>query len=868
MFRPLLCVACSLVTTLLTLTPRTLPAQDANEYGLRFVSHEDIKDKRTGLHLTPNERLRLGSDFELSFDVRFREAEHTFGYVFRMICGDGSNLDMVSDISAAQPKLIFTEDQRTVAEFPIGDGSDGSQYDRWIHVGIEGDHRSDRIVLSVDSVSQSVRLGFEYPLFDLWFGVCEHPAFYTTDVPPMSLRDVKITGAGDRLLRHWQLRRHDGEVAWDASGKHPARSKNPVWLLDGYAHWRKKTDFTVSEEYLSVAARADGSRIYFTVGDILAVYDNSRPGASDISRTSRPMPFTVQPNQTVFDDDRGVIVAYELESRRTATLEPDGTAAPEWSAATPETPVTRYWHHTAAYVPSLGKTVTFGGYGEHTYKSRVNIIGPDEEWNTFDLAEKLPPRYLSGMAVTDDGELLIAGGYGNSSGLQSESPHNFYDIWRVDPVTGDVEIVGEIVREKDDEHFVLGRDMVLSSDGKRLYAIVYSDKRYASEIQLVGIELSTGQMVRYADAVPYQFSDIESFCTLVFDRERKEFLLVTKCRQNNTETRVEIWALGAPPLRVADTVYAVRRGNGSFPWWAAVLTALGVLVGSAALLFVRRRLASRRADVSASGSKPSYDPSHSVPDYRETYRVEKQPSSILLLGGFQIVDKNGEDITGHFTQTVRALFLLILLETYKSGRGISSQALGDMLWFDKDPENARNNRNVNIHKLRMLLAEVGDADVSSKNSYWQLTLGEDIFCDYSTLLELGRQIAHEGTGNISRVESLVAIASLGKLLPNIQTEWSDAHKADFSARLIEQLMKIASSPTIKSNPHVLLRIADAILTHDNLDEDAIRMKCSALVRMGKRNQAKQAYNSFVADFKKALDTTPDFIFSDIFHVET
>ncbi len=853
---------CAAFCLALTFLPCVLGARDSGEYGLRFTSHEDIKDNRTGFSLTPDEGIRLEGDFTLSFDVRFRQAEHTFGYVFRMIAGDQSNLDMVSDISIAEPKLIFIEGQQTVAEFAIGgaDGAaQGSQYDKWIHVSVSGDTHSGLITLSVDSVSRSVPLDLSGKHYKIWFGACDHPAFYTTDVPPMSLRDVKIFAGRNRLLRHWELGRHDGDVVWDVAGKHPAQAKNPVWLLDGYAHWRKRISAVVPEAYLGMAAHGDEGVIYFAAGNHLAVYDNSQPGSLEVTETLNPMPFTVMSNQIVFDVARNALVAYELQSRRISTMSPDTR---EWSAAVPAKPVPRYWHHTAAYIPSSGKTVTFGGYGEHTYKSRMNVIDPDGEWGSFDLAEKLPPRYLSGMAVTDNGRLIIAGGYGNLSGLQSESPHNFYDIWKVDPVTGEVESMGELVREEQDEHFVLGRDMVLSHDEKRLYALTYSDKRYASEIWLTGIELADGRMVRYADAVPYQFSDIESFCTLVFDHTRNEFLLVTMRQQGDEETLVEIWSLEAPPLQIVDTVQASRMGVGIW-WWIVplILVVCGIGITAGAVVRYRRKL-SRRTSAVNDEIYPASTPA--VPDYRKTYRVEKQPSSILLLGGFQVVDKNGKDITGNFTQTVRALFLLILLETYKSGRGISPQMLGDILWFDKDPENARNNRNVNIHKLRTLLAEVGNADVSSSNSYWHLTLGEDIFCDYSTLLEVSREVAREGAGDTSKVESLVALASLGKLLPNTQTEWSDAYKADFSARLIEQLMKAASVPAIKGDPQLLLRIADAILTHDNLDEDAMRMKCQALVRMGKKNQAKQAYNTFVADFKKALDTTPDFIFSDTF----
>jgi DNA-binding SARP family transcriptional activator len=861
MYRPLLCVAFCLTLTLLSLSPCTLGAQGDPEYGLWFTSHEQIKDNRTGLALAPEEGLRLEGDFRFSFDVRFREAVHTFGYVFRMISGAGSNLDMVSDISIDEPKLIFTEGSRTVAEFPIGDGTELSQYNKWIHVTVEGDPETDRLILSVDSLSRSVPLNFNDSHFQIWFGVCEHPAFYTTDVPPMSLRDVRIEDGRSRHVLHWKLGRHAGDTVWDEEGRHPAHVKNPVWLLDGYAHWHKKISTLVPEENLGMAAREDGRVIYFAAGDHLAVYDNSDAGSFEVRRTANRMPFAVQPNQIVFDEARGLVVAYEFESQSTATLAPDAGELSEWSAATAQSPVPRYWHHTAAYLPSIDRIVTFGGYGEHIYKSRINVIGPDGEWTSFEQAQKLSPRYLSGMVATPDGQLLIAGGYGNLSGLQSESPHNFYDIWRVDPIAGKVERVGELARDKEEEHFVLGRDMILADDGQRLYALTYSDKRYASEIRLVGISLPGAEMTRYADAVPYQFSDIESFCTLVFDRTRQEFLLVTLRRQSPQGTLVEIWSLGAPPLRIADTVQASPEGG--VGWWWIALPILA-LIGAGGMAVVVRRLRKRQVTAEVENSAVVSSPVPDIPDYKKTYRIDKQPSSILLLGGFQVVDKNGKDITGHFTRTVRALFLLILLETYKNGRGISSQALGDLLWFDKDPENARNNRNVNIHKLRTLLSEVGVADVSSSNSYWHLTLGDDIFCDYSSLLQLGREVASSEGDFTSRVESLVALASLGKLMPNIQTEWSDAYKADFSARLIELLMKTASAPEIKNSPQLLLRIAEAILIHDNLDEDAMRMKCSALVRMGKRNQAKQAYNTFAADFRKTLDTSPDFIFPDSF----
>jgi DNA-binding SARP family transcriptional activator len=815
-------------------------------YGLEFISHDDIKDNRTSLHLTPNGAMKLGSDFRIEFEMQLRQAEHVFGYVLRMITDQGENIDMVADTDGGL-KVAFIDHLTKVTEFPLND----TVYGRWIPVSISIHSDPSEIVFSVDGESQSTLLQSDYSRSDIFFGACDHPDFYTTDVPPMTLRNVRIYNGKEKLLRHWELGNNEGDVTYDLEGKHPAVAVNPVWIIDDYSKWSKKLSVTIPEGQLNMAANADDGMVYFAAGDRLSVYDNSSPDSLRSVRTQNRLPFAVSSNQLIFDKSRGLLVAYDFETSAVSTLNTDEL---QWSDATESAPMPRYWHHNAAFIPEMDATATFGGYGEHTYKASLNIIGTDGTWEQYNLSDSICPRYLAGMAVIKNSKLLVIGGYGSASGLQSESPHNFYDMHIIDPETREVEFEGNLEHDQEGEHFVFGRDMVEDEDGG-VYAIIYSDKRYASEISLIKIDPLTGKTTRYADRVPYQFSDIESFCTLVYDRKNSEFLLVTMHVEGDDKTLVEVWSLKSPPLKTADisTGDSPRR---PLPLWLLIGGLALLAAGAIAMAQVVRKMRSRKASLNT-GSAPMPD----AVDMRKTYLVEKKTSSILLLGGFQVVDKNGNDITGNFTQTIRSLFLSMLLETHKNGRGISSQRLKDTLWFDKDADSARNNRNVNIHKLRTLLQEVGDVDISGENSYWQLKLGEGIFCDYSALLQLGHEI--ESDCDKTKVAMFMALASLGKLLPNLQTDWGDEYKAEFTSRLIEKSMKIAAKANIKDDPQMLLRIADAILTHDNLDEDAIRMKCTVLIRLGKKNQAKEAYNSFAANFAKALDSTPDFNFADI-----
>ena len=113
-------------------------------------------------------------------------------------------------------------------------------------------------------------------------------------------------------------------------------------------------------------------------------------------------------------------------------------------------------------------------------------------------------------------------------------------------------------------------------------------------------------------------------------------------------------------------------------------------------------------------------------------------STIFLVGGFQVFDSLGQDITGDFTPTLKHLFLFLLLNSIKNEKGVTSQRLDETFWFDMSKTSAANNRSVNIRKLRLLASKIGDITIVHKNGYWFLELGTNVTCDYyhiSALLE-------------------------------------------------------------------------------------------------------------------------------------
>jgi two-component SAPR family response regulator len=283
-----------------------------------------------------------------------------------------------------------------------------------------------------------------------------------------------------------------------------------------------------------------------------------------------------------------------------------------------------------------------------------------------------------------------------------------------------------------------------------------------------------------------------------------------------------------------------------------ILILLPLIAASFLILIINRR---RKKNGKGSGSllqeiKELPKNFNLITDIKPMNRMPKA-QSILLLGGFQVIDKEGNNKTGEFTPILKQLFILILLYTLKSDKGISSFKLKEIFWFDKTDESAKNNRSVSLSRLRVIFDQIGKVSISSQNSYWTVHFGDDIYCDYyEALILIDRFSAVDVLEfDLKDLKRLISIASGGELLPNIQTEWVDSFKSSFSNRLIDLLLAISSNPAYQLDMQTKLDIADVIFVHDSLNEDALKLKCITLVKTGKNGLAKKVYTSFVHEYK-------------------
>jgi len=238
-------------------------------------------------------------------------------------------------------------------------------------------------------------------------------------------------------------------------------------------------------------------------------------------------------------------------------------------------------------------------------------------------------------------------------------------------------------------------------------------------------------------------------------------------------------------------------------------------------------------------------------------------SSICFLNGFNVIDKNGNDITKQFTPTLKYLLILLILNTAKNGKGIFGTKLIQLLWFDKNEEAAKNNRNVYLSKLRSIFDDIGDVEIISENGYWTMKLDESIIFDYPEAMSLLSSIKGDQIIDQTQISKLLELLLRGVLLPNIEIDWLDNFKSEFSNQTIDILTSLLHREEYKLDDKLKLKIADTLFLHDSVNEEALYIKSSILFNSGKKGIAKAVYNNFCREYKNLLGTDYKFSLSDV-----
>lgn len=271
------------------------------------------------------------------------------------------------------------------------------------------------------------------------------------------------------------------------------------------------------------------------------------------------------------------------------------------------------------------------------------------------------------------------------------------------------------------------------------------------------------------------------------------------------------------------------------------------------VIFIRKRIRSKLKEATVLKDRNNLDF-----DSTPTYNIP-QVNSILLLGGFQVFENKGKDITYRFSPTLKELFLLILLYSLDEGKGISSRRIQEFLWPDKSESKAKNNRGVNIKKLRGILEDIPGLEISFDNNYWKIEQNENVFCDLDFIQKQIKIIRK--SADSKDIETIIQILKRGTLLRDINPEWLDAFKDKTTGLIVGVLEDLLINSEVEST--LKLAIANAIFEFDHMNETALRIKCFLLSLQGKHSLAVETYDHYRKLYLKLYNEEFKLTFKDI-----
>jgi DNA-binding SARP family transcriptional activator/DNA-binding beta-propeller fold protein YncE len=826
---------------ILTLLSITIISKAQEAYGLEFACKNISQESRTSLDLFPVQPLAVKDNYVLSFDLSFMPFYSSyFGYIFRITDEKKQNIDLIYNVHTYAFNVVTGNDFSGIS-FKI---DKDSLYHQWNNIRLDINTQTHTLLVTVNgkgikSIRHPVISGHQ---LNICFGANYRKTFKTFDVAPMRLKDVKISD-GRELLHHWPLDQVSGTEAKDGLTGQTATIKNPVWLRPQFSEWQLADSFFINSN-ASVAINPATENVYITGRDSIYQYSCSQHTlAAGALAQQQGTPAGIR---SVYDIARHQLCNLFPDRQQVALFD---SAAGKWSQSIDHNAVTNYWHSNIFFSLYDSAVYSLGGYGDFRYKNEVYRYDPGQQrWDTLHVTgDFFTPRYLAAAGANHAGDsVYVLGGYGSITGDQLLNPHALYDLMLFDVKHRTFKNIYKL--KEPEEPFAFASNMIINSAHQEYFALTFPNDRMNSSLQLIRGSLKNPAYTKLAAPLPYNFYDTKSAAYLFYCPQNDKLVAVTFFSPKNNITKAKIYTLSFSPYALAVKapdnehipVYVVRL-------LLAIAIGFSLFLLAAGMSALKINKTVKEDDEPVAATAPQAD----AQEPPATTILHAQPASaIYLFGHFTVLDKEGNDITRLFSPLLKELFLLLFLHSLPGKAGISSEKINEILWPGRSVKDAKNNRSVNIVKLKSILDKTGAYTLVKENDKWIFHFDDpQVQVDLAGYLQLLSVISIDGS-NIHRVADLV---KRGAFLQETEYSWLDKFKADISAQAIPLLIHYLEEHT--AEPEQVISICDCILNFDSLCEEAVMLKCKALVTLRQHASAKKIYTSFIAEYERIYGET-------------
>ena len=840
-------------------------ASSLYDYGLSLKSHSVPGIERTTLYLDDNQPFSIKNDFIISFQMYVRANEHDFGTILHLHTNTNQfiRFSFVAGEERHFPALVLNEGIININS-PI-------EREKWLDVSLHLRLKDNVIEIDYDNKKISAMAPLQgVKSVTALFGQMKE---YLSDVAPIDLRNVTITQDG-KQIREWKLWKHNDTVCYDEIEGAVARAIHPIWLIDNHIEWKLVHQAKIPGK-LDVAFNAREALFYLVRSQSIDVLDENGTLQKEIAIRGG-YPAVEFPNHLLYDTLSNKLVSYYPKKGITSRFSFD---TERWSNEIRNTEEASNYNHARTFNPADSSFYFFGGYGFYQYRNDLyRMKYSTNQIEQVEYERPLYPRYSAAMAIVGD-ELYIFGGRGNKYGKQELSSHYYWGLCAINLKNKQSRIVWQ-KNQPQEEGTIMASTMYFEPSDSSFYAVSTNKGGVLWKISMKDSVYSEVSKPIYNEST-YQDSDFSLYTS---PSHGKLFLVLDKILSNHTH-ELAIYSINMPLVNEVDIRQSTAGESINNRWY---LYAIGILLLLVLAGFVLYRFKyngkNKKAPATKKGtektvattgkvqSQSDVPESKTIPKkewmqesetiFTETVNYyDRSRASISLLGCFNVRDKDGNDITSNFTPRLKHLLILLILYTEKNAQGILASKTTEILWPEKEETAARNNRNVNLRKLRVLLESIGDMEVMIENNFLRIKWGTDVFCDYHTLIACTKQFEQEKSEEL--LNRILELLLYGPLLPNTILDWLDDFKDDYSSYSIDLLKNLLDIEISRNHQDMIIRLADIMFLHDPLNEEALAAKCSVLVAQGKKGIARNLYDRFCKEYHDSMGETYKVPFADL-----
>lgn len=840
-------------------------ASSLYDYGLSLKSHSVPGIERTTLYLDDNQPFSIKNDFIISFQMYVRANEHDFGTILHLHTNTNQfiRFSFVAGEERHFPALVLNEGIININS-PI-------EREKWLDVSLHLRLKDNVIEIDYDNKKISAMAPLQgVKSVTALFGQMKE---YLSDVAPIDLRNVTITQDG-KQIREWKLWKHNDTVCYDEIEGAVARAIHPIWLIDNHIEWKLVHQAKIPGK-LDVAFNAREALFYLVRSQSIDVLDENGTLQKEIAIRGG-YPAVEFPNHLLYDTLSNKLVSYYPKKGITSLFSFD---TERWSNEIRNTEEASNYNHARTFNPADSSFYFFGGYGFYQYRNDLyRMKYSTNQIEQVEYERPLYPRYSAAMAIVGD-ELYIFGGRGNKYGKQELSSHYYWGLCAINLKNKQSRIVWQ-KNQPQEEGTIMASTMYFEPSDSSFYAVSTNKGGVLWKISMKDSVYSEVSKPIYNEST-YQDSDFSLYTS---PSHGKLFLVLDKILSNHTH-ELAIYSINMPLVNEVDIRQSTAGESINNRWYLYTIGILLLLVLAGFVLYrFKYNSKNKKAPATKKGTEKNVattGKAQGLSDVTESKTIPKKEwmqesetiftetvnyydrsrASISLLGCFNVRDKDGNDITSNFTPRLKHLLILLILYTEKNAQGILASKTTEILWPDKEETAARNNRNVNLRKLRVLLESIGDMEVMIENNFLRIKWGTGVFCDYHTLITCTKQFEQEKSEEL--LNRILELLLYGPLLPNTILDWLDDFKDDYSSYSIDLLKNLLDIEISRNHQDMIIRLADIMFLHDPLNEEALAAKCSVLVTQGKKGIARNLYDRFCKEYHDSMGETYKVPFADL-----